>query len=472
MNTNYALLPRIGKLVVAWMIVVVGLTAGWLVNSANALVMQSPTTSTLSITPSSAMAGQTVTLTMTVTGTNPAAPPAGTVVFKEGLNVVLASVPLNNGIATLDTRFNTTGLHAVTASYGGDTNNGGTSKTTWFTITAAATTIHLTASANPVRPGQAVTLTATVTGANPTGTITFKNGNTILGAASLAAGSATLAQAFNTVGDYSLMATYSGDTNNLTSASSPITVAVTVEPQVYYIHTDHLDTPRTITDTSGNVVWQWDNADPFGINAPNESPGGAGQFIFNLRFAGQYHDRETGLHYNVNRDYSPALGRYIESDPAGLAGGTNSYTYVSNNPLRFTDPLGLVPNPAEGACIAGPNPVCVGGVLTDIGTSVLGGGALAGILMMSGDSASNSDAQRQAEYERAKKFCDTPPPPSGNDCSTLSKQIDHAEQCISLYEAWDNKWLLGRHGEKIQTWRNRLQNLKDEHKRKCTNKCP
>lgn len=82
------------------------------------------------------------------------------------------------------------------------------------------------------------------------------------------------------------------------------------------------------------------------------------------------------------------------------------------------------------------------------------------------------DAQRQADYQFAKNFCDTPPPEGRNDCATLSSQIDHAEKCINLYEAWDAKWLPGRHSQKMNEWRNRLQNLKDEHKQKCTNKCP
>ena len=65
-------------------------------------------------------------------------------------------------------------------------------------------------------------------------------------------------------------------------------------------------------------------------------------FVYNLRFPGQYYDAETGLNYNMARDYDPAVGRYVESDPIGLDGGDDTYAYVANGPLAFVDPLGLV----------------------------------------------------------------------------------------------------------------------------------
>ncbi len=62
--------------------------------------------------------------------------------------------------------------------------------------------------------------------------------------------------------------------------------------------------------------------------------------VNNLRFPGQYFDAETGLHYNMSRDYNSLTGRYITSDPLGLAGGVSTFAYVGNNPLNGVDPNG------------------------------------------------------------------------------------------------------------------------------------
>ncbi len=120
----------------------------------------------------------------------------------------------------------------------------------------------------------------------------------------------------------------------------PIAV-IDASGNVYYVLSDHLNTPRQIIDSNQQLRWRWDATDPFGANLANDNPSALGSFTYNLRFPGQYFDSETGLHYNYFRDYDPGSGRYIESDSIGLRGGLNTYGYVDGNPLFLTDPLGL-----------------------------------------------------------------------------------------------------------------------------------
>ena len=145
-------------------------------------------------------------------------------------------------------------------------------------------------------------------------------------------------------GDYTVVAVATDNSGAQTSSSL---LSFTVNgsagaAQVFYIHTDQLDTPRLITDSNNSAVWRWDNFDAFGDNPPNDDPSATGlHFIYNPRFAGQYFDQETRLNYNYFRDYDTGTGRYIESDPIGLNGGINTYLYSKANPLKYTDRKGL-----------------------------------------------------------------------------------------------------------------------------------
>jgi RHS repeat-associated protein len=111
-----------------------------------------------------------------------------------------------------------------------------------------------------------------------------------------------------------------------------------------YVLTDHLDTPRAVVLPSTNtVIWRWNhNPSAFGDHVPQADPDGDGTaYTFNLRYPGQYYDAETGLHYNYFRDYDPGTGRYVQSDPIGLAGGVSTYGYVEGMPFKLVDPEGL-----------------------------------------------------------------------------------------------------------------------------------
>jgi RHS repeat-associated protein len=113
---------------------------------------------------------------------------------------------------------------------------------------------------------------------------------------------------------------------------------------IYAIHTDHLGMPQVVTDAQQQVVWQV-SPTAFGQAHVVYAKGGllkkGERFEMRLRLPGQVYDKETNLHYNYYRDYDPVLGRYVTSDPIGLSGGDNPYTYVGSDPLNNIDPLGL-----------------------------------------------------------------------------------------------------------------------------------
>ena len=104
----------------------------------------------------------------------------------------------------------------------------------------------------------------------------------------------------------------------------------------YYFLNDHLGTPQMATDSSNTIVWET-SYKPFGETVVNPKS----TVSNNFRFPGQYHDQETGLHYNYHRYYDPKIGRYLRPDPIGLVGGLNLYVYAENNPVNAYDAHGL-----------------------------------------------------------------------------------------------------------------------------------
>ena len=238
-----------------------------------------------------------------------------------------------------------------------------------FTVTAPANlppSISITAPANNATFTAPATVHVSVSAADSDGTVTqvqYYDGVPpsahLLGTLTTAPYSTDLLA--QVAGDYTVVAVAT-DNSGAQTSSSILSFTVNASAgaaQVFYIHTDQLDTPRLITDSNNSAVWRWDNFDAFGDNPPNDDPSATGlHFIYNPRFAGQYFDQETRLNYNYFRDYDTGTGRYVESDPIGLEGGSYStYAYVEGNPLWYIDEDGLMGNaPGHGAYPAGQGP--------------------------------------------------------------------------------------------------------------------
>ena len=202
------------------------------------------TTTTLEASPVPATFGQSVTLSVTVASGS--GTPTGSVQFLDG-STILGRPPLSGGTATLSTSSLSLGSHSLTAVYTASGNFAGSTSTARIeTINQDSTTTTLGSSANPAVLGQAVTFTATVAAASPgsgipTGSVTFKDGSTVIGTGTLnASGQATLTTSSLTVANHTITAVYGGDTNFTTSsnllsqvvghANTSVSLAASVNP--------------------------------------------------------------------------------------------------------------------------------------------------------------------------------------------------------------------------------------------------
>ena len=139
----------------------------------------------------------------------------------------------------------------------------------------------------------------------------------------------------------------------------------------------------------------------------------------NLRFPGQYEDKETGWHYNWNRYYEPGVGRYLRVDPIGFKGGFNLFLYALNNPTIYLDNLGLEHKP--GGPYHPPDGVSIGCKRTD-------------------------------------------------SCTELSKKMNYLKHTIDSHINWDKDHDTDRHSQDINELQNAYNTCVAIHQDKCSNK--
>ncbi len=323
--------------------------------------------------------GTAVTFTATVT-TNGSLAPTGTVNFLDGgVKIGSATLTGTTGVATFTTSSLAVGSHTITAAYLGNTNDGpGTSPAITQVVNLAATATTISASPNPGIAGKAVTLTAKValtTGsAALTGTVTFTDGTATLGTAAVSSGgTATLIQAL-APGVHSIVATYSGDTNDKGSASAPL--ALTVNQATTAVTLTTSGTPAQVLSAvqfkavvsgnggtpTGKVTFTVDGAtagssalDATGTAIFTDSSLAVGTHSVTAAYAGDTNDASSA---------SAALSQVITAIPTNTNLGTSTTTGATPQTILVATTYGAT------------GPIPTGTITFMEGTTVIGSGTL------------------------------------------------------------------------------------------------
>jgi trimeric autotransporter adhesin len=299
--------------------------------------------------------GQSVTLTATVSSTG--GTPTGNVQFFTG-TTSLGTINLSGGVATLATTSLPVGSDSVTAVYAGAPGFGtSTSPVSEVSVARASSATTVVGTPNPAVTGQTVTLTATVASGvggagTPTGTVEFENGSTEIGTVNLSGGVGSLTISTLAVGDNSITATYSGDANFVTSASTPTTVTVNEAATTSTV---------TITPAAPTLGQSVTLTATVVVNSPGAgSPTGSVQFL----------DGATSIGSGVLTDGVATL------TTTALTGGSNvitvNYPGDGNFATSVSSPLTVsIGQAASSTSLSvSPNPGTSGGTITLVATVV------------------------------------------------------------------------------------------------------
>jgi RHS repeat-associated protein len=137
----------------------------------------------------------------------------------------------------------------------------------------------------------------------------------------------------------------------------------TIGGSSYFYTSDHLGSVCEITDTSGNIQGR------YGYGMFGEKSETNGTVGSDIQYAGYYYHAPSGLNITLNRAYNAKLGRWLNRDPIGEAGGVNLYSYVHNNPVLYIDPSGT---DELGALIGAEIGGAIGGAVGGTGGAILG----------------------------------------------------------------------------------------------------
>jgi sugar lactone lactonase YvrE len=344
-------------------------------------------TFTSSVNPS--LVNQSTTLTVDLTSLGA---PTGMVKFFDGTTQI-GTANVTGGVATLSVSFSTPGAHPLKAVYSGDTNNEPATATLTQTVLYPST-VTLTTSVNPVDVNANTTLRSTVTSAGtPTGTVTFYAGATKLGTATLTGGVASLVVSFPTAGVYSLTAVYSGDGDNATATSPPVSQVVLNVATIVLSSSNNpvlLDNPTVITalltstgPTPTGTISFFDGATPLGtVTIVNGIASVTAQFVYagthtiTALYSGDTVTAPASAppYAQTVADFSFTVASGGSNSASTIAAGTASYSLVLTPLITSTLPSGVTFTvaglPPGATSVLNPTSVAAGSSATPVSFSV------------------------------------------------------------------------------------------------------
>ncbi|PWU01859.1 MAG: hypothetical protein C5B51_21960, partial [Terriglobia bacterium] len=367
-------------------------TAGSISAPATLLVMPALTVTAVS-TPGnngSSVFGQPIGLSASVAVQAPGSgTPAGTVQFLDGRNVI-ASAALVSGTGATTLANYPAGAHSFTARYSGDTNYAPSTSTgsVSFGVNKASTTVAKPTMSAISRPGQTVTFSAAVGvtppgSGSPSGTISFKDGATLIGSGTVTAGIASLTLSTLAAGGHGIVAVYNGDSSF--SASNPsdplnfvipqnatsVTLAASANPAVYGQPVTYT---ATVTAGATGTVNFFDNGVPLN-SAPIPLSGSQAQLASATLAVGSH---QITAVYSGDATFNGATG--------SLAAGVNKAATSASPPSVSGSPvIGQALTVAASVSVLAPGSGTPTGSISFsdggnlLGTAALGAGGIASI---------------------------------------------------------------------------------------------